>query len=202
MWLFTSTGSGILAQLYLLGSRCLFRVGARTCYYIRPRAVLLVCLLRSGVNFHDDRQPTADDKWESHAASVKLHTCVHDEFRQSLPDFTQLVFPVAHVWGKEEQLAHFLCGGYVTRDAVHHLDGHCAILQTGWRCASCWKAPCHTTYREMGDSPHMNFGGISKKTWNAGRKTLLASWAATRHSSVQEKPPLRFTPAAHTCFQH
>ena len=39
MWLFTSTDSGIPAQLYLLGSRCLSRVGARTCYYFRQRAV-------------------------------------------------------------------------------------------------------------------------------------------------------------------
>ena len=30
---------------------------------------LLVCLLRTGVNFHDDRRPAADDEWESYAAS-------------------------------------------------------------------------------------------------------------------------------------
>ena len=77
---------------------------------VRP-AVLVLCPRRSGVDVFEDRRLAAGDKLEYPATSVKLHTCVHDENRQSLPDFTQPVFPVAHVWGTEEQLAHFQCGG-------------------------------------------------------------------------------------------
>ena len=55
---------------------------------------LLVWLSRSDVNFHDvnfhdDRRLAANDEWESYAAPVKLHTGVHDDFRQIFPVITQ-----------------------------------------------------------------------------------------------------------------